>query len=164
METVPRLIAAKDRNGRFSGYYRCSNCTAEFRPNPEDPGELRKTFAAHVRLSHSTDCADTLKTLETLIELTIEAEELASDIEKSERLRLLVVDIRRNARAENERLKTDRQPQESQYQLCITVILEECNFGRVAWPNVTGLESRLRRIHQEIDRTIQTIKANRAIM
>jgi len=47
-----QLILAKDRKGKFSGYYRCSLCNAEFRPNPVDCGELAKTFAAHVRLSH----------------------------------------------------------------------------------------------------------------
>ena len=39
------LIAAKDRNGRSSGYYKCSLCTAEFRANPEDRGELSKLDA-----------------------------------------------------------------------------------------------------------------------
>jgi len=43
-------------------------------------------------------------------------------------------------------------------------ILEECDFGRVTWQNVMGLDARLRRIHEEIDRTIGEIKANRLIM
>ena len=54
MEPVPHLNAAKDRNGRFSGYYKCSDCLAEFRPNPNKPGEMAFFFAAHVRLSHPT--------------------------------------------------------------------------------------------------------------
>jgi hypothetical protein len=49
------LTAAKDRNGRFSGYYKCSLCNAEFRPNPKHLGEMAVTFAAHVRLSHPFD-------------------------------------------------------------------------------------------------------------
>ena len=163
MEAIAHLIPAKDRKGRFSGYYKCSLCTAEFRPNPKCLGELSKTFAAHLRLFHSANGTDALKTLEALRELTIEAEELDSEIENPERLRLLIVDIKRKARAENERLKTDRQSIGSHYQLCMTAILQECNFGRTTWRNVADLESRLHRIHQEIDRAIQVVKANRLI-
>jgi predicted small metal-binding protein len=49
------LTAAKDRKGRFSGYYKCSLCEAEFRPNLNDLAEISKTFAAHLRVSHSED-------------------------------------------------------------------------------------------------------------
>ncbi len=54
MGTVAHLTAATDRNGRFSGYYKCSLCEAEFRPNPKQLGEMAFFFAAHVRLTHST--------------------------------------------------------------------------------------------------------------
>jgi uncharacterized C2H2 Zn-finger protein len=57
MGETAHLIAAKDRNGRFSGYYKCSRCAAEFRPNPKYIGELSKSFAAHVQFSHSDDAA-----------------------------------------------------------------------------------------------------------
>src|SRR5438132_13266037 len=40
MEAVAHLTAATDRSGKFSGYYKCSQCDAEFRPNPKDLGEL----------------------------------------------------------------------------------------------------------------------------
>jgi hypothetical protein len=53
MGAVPHLTAAIDRNGQFSGYYKCSLCDAEFRPNPKGLGELSKTFAAYVQFSHS---------------------------------------------------------------------------------------------------------------
>jgi hypothetical protein len=43
-------------------------------------------------------------------------------------------------------------------------ILEELDFGRTSWQNVTGLEARLCRVREDIDRTIQEIKANRLIM
>jgi hypothetical protein len=43
-------------------------------------------------------------------------------------------------------------------------ILEECDFGKVSWPNVTGLEARLGRIHEDLVRTIKETKANRLIM
>lgn len=52
MAALVHLIAVPDRNGRFSGYYRCSLCMAEFRPNPKDRGELAKVFADHVRHAH----------------------------------------------------------------------------------------------------------------
>jgi hypothetical protein len=55
MDEKPRLIAAKDRHGRFSGYYKCSHCPAEFRPNLQNPAELWNFFASHVQLKHATN-------------------------------------------------------------------------------------------------------------
>ena len=52
MNEGAHLTAAKDREGRFSGYYKCSLCKAEFRPNPKDLREISSFFAAHVRYSH----------------------------------------------------------------------------------------------------------------
>jgi hypothetical protein len=52
MREPPHLTTATDRNGRFSGYYKCSHCVAEFRPNPDAVKEMAFFFAAHVRLSH----------------------------------------------------------------------------------------------------------------
>lgn len=52
MGTIPHLTPAIDRKGKFSGYYRCSLCVAEFRPNPQCLKEIATFFAAHVRLSH----------------------------------------------------------------------------------------------------------------
>jgi hypothetical protein len=52
MGAVAHLLAATDRNGRFSGYYKCSLCAAEFRPNTKQLGEMAFFFSAHVRLSH----------------------------------------------------------------------------------------------------------------
>jgi len=54
MGEVAQLIVAKDRNGKYSGYYKCSLCNAEFRPTPKDVKEMAFFFAAHVRLSHPT--------------------------------------------------------------------------------------------------------------
>jgi hypothetical protein len=106
---------------------------------------------------------DNLETLNALLGMTTEAEELASDIEKPERLRFLVAQMRSKAREERTRLRRDRQI-ETGYELCMIGILEELDFGKVSWQNVSGLDARLRRIHEEIDRTIQEIKANRLIM
>jgi hypothetical protein len=53
MGKVAHLTTGKDRTGRFSGYYKCSLCPAEFRPNPENVREILIFFAAHIRLSHT---------------------------------------------------------------------------------------------------------------
>lgn len=96
--------------------------------------------------------------------MTIEAEELASCFEKSERLRFLISEIRSKAKNEHDRLRREERSIESRYHLCLIGILEECSFGKVTWPNVAGLDKRLGRIHEDIDRTIKEIKANRQIM
>ncbi|SRR6266567_5224329 len=107
---------------------------------------------------------DNLDTLIALLDMTREAEDLASDAVKSGRLRSLFAEIRQKAKDEHNRLRRDSRPTESRYALCMIGILEECNFGRVSWPNVTGLDARLGRIREEIDRTIKDIRANRLIM
>ena len=106
---------------------------------------------------------DNLETLNALLDMTKEAEELASDVEKSERLRLLVVEMRSKAKEERTRLRRDHRI-ETRYELCMIGILEELDFGRVSWQNVIGLESRLARIREDIDRTVQEIKGSRSIM
>jgi hypothetical protein len=106
---------------------------------------------------------DNLEILNALLDMTKEAEDLASDIEKSERLRSLVVEMRSNAKEERNRLRRD-QTIETRFQLCLVGILEELDFGRTSWQNVIGLEAKMGRIHEEIDRTIQEIKSNRLIM
>lgn len=106
---------------------------------------------------------DNLETLNALLDMTKEAEELACDVEKSERLRSLVVEMRNKAKDERRGLKRDRQI-ETSFELCMIGILEELDFGRTSWQNVIGLEARLGRIREDIDRTIQEIKANRLIM
>ena len=109
-------------------------------------------------------CVDALQKLKTLLEMTTEAEELASAVVKSERLRSLVAEIRHKAKAEHDRLRQDPQQMETRYQLCMIGILEEFDFGKTSWPNVKGLEARLGRIHEEIDRTIREVKSSRPIM
>jgi len=106
---------------------------------------------------------DNLETLSALLDMTKEAEELASDVEKSERLRLLVVEIRSEAKEEYKRLRRDHQI-ETQYALCLIEILDELDFGRVSWQNVMGLETRLGRIREDIERTMKEIKAHRLVM
>ena len=105
-----------------------------------------------------------LETLNALLEITREAEEWASDVEKSERLRSLVDEIRWKAKDEYNRLRRDRRKMETRYQLCMIGILEELDFGKVSWQNVTGLEARLSRIREDLDRTMKEIKVSRLIM
>lgn len=107
---------------------------------------------------------DNLETLAALLDMTKEAEELALDIEKSDRLRSLVVEIRNKAKEEHKRLRPDRREKETCYQFCMIGILEELDFGKVSWQNDAGLKERLGRIHEDLDRTIQEIKSNRLIM
>jgi hypothetical protein len=108
---------------------------------------------------------DTLETLNALLDMTKEAEELASDVEKSERLRLLVVEMRSKAKEERKRLRRDqKQKLTTRYELCMIGILEEFNFGRTSWQNVIGLDLRLCRIREDIERTVTEIKAGRLIM
>ena len=106
---------------------------------------------------------DNLETLNALLDMTKEAEELASDVEKSERLRLLVVEIRSKAREER-RTRLRRGQKETRYELCMIGFLEELDFGRVSWQNVIGLPARLGRIREDTELTIIEIKANRLIM
>jgi len=105
-----------------------------------------------------------LETLTALLDMTKEAEDLTSDIEKSERLRSLVVEIRCKAQDEYKRLRQDRRKRETRYQTCMIGILEELSFGKISWQNITDLEGRLGRIHEDIDRTVAEINANRLIM
>ena len=84
-----------------------------------------------------------LETLDALLDMTKEAEELASDIEKPERLRSLVAEIRLKAKEEHNRLRRDRPTMQTPYQLCMIEIHEECDFGRVTWQNLMGLDARL---------------------
>ena len=107
---------------------------------------------------------DNLETLNALLDMTKEAQELASYIEKPERLRSLIVEIRSKAKDECKRLKRDRRDIETHYQLCMIGILEDIDFGRVSWENVIGLEARLGRIRKDIERTIIEIRAHRLLM
>jgi hypothetical protein len=105
-----------------------------------------------------------IEVLKTLLQLTEDAEELAPVALGSEHLRSLIGEIRRKAKEEHDRLRQVRRPIESRYQLCMIGILEESDFGKASWQNLTDLDARLRRIHEENDRTIKKAKAERVIM
>jgi hypothetical protein len=40
-------------NGKPTGFYYCSVCNDLFKPNPENPNEMRTTFEFHVRAAHA---------------------------------------------------------------------------------------------------------------
>ncbi len=108
---------------------------------------------------------DNLQTLNALLDMAKEVEELASHVEKSDRLRSLFVEMKSKAGEEGKRLIRGQELEiATRYELCMIEILEEFDFGRVSWQNVTDLESRLRRIREELERTIKEIKASRLIM
>ena len=52
MRSEPHLTVVIDRNRKLTGYYRCWLCEAEFRPNPDNLGEMMTTFAQHVGSAH----------------------------------------------------------------------------------------------------------------
>lgn len=109
-----------------------------------------------------------LKALDVLLELTKEAERLALEGTQAERIKVLMSDIRRKAREEQEKLGRVQRESEAfiptRYQLCMIGIGEECNFGRSSFPSMAALGGRMGRIREEIDRTIREIKAVGRIM
>lgn len=110
---------------------------------------------------------DELKALAALLDITNSAWELATEIEKPERLKQLVLELRTKAREERARLKHFGRPATTRYELCLIGILEELNYlYRVPWEKgmILGLDMRLTRIRGEIERTIVEIKNKRRIM
>ena len=106
---------------------------------------------------------DNLPTLNALLDMTREAENLASEIQKPERLRFLVVEMKSKAREVRARLRRDHGI-ETRYELCMIGILEELDFGKMPWLRVVGMEGRLARIREDIERTLREIKDKRMIM
>jgi hypothetical protein len=109
-----------------------------------------------------------LKALGTLLEMTKEAEKLASEGEQMERIKTLIAGIRRKAQLEHERTRGDQRPRESanptRYELCMIGIREEFGRGSKSIPNLPALSASFSRIHEEIDKTIQEIKAKDLVM
>ena len=48
------LVPLKDGEGMPTGYYRCSQCSAEFSGDPRKADELAVSFAVHVGLVHGS--------------------------------------------------------------------------------------------------------------
>ena len=104
-----------------------------------------------------------LKTLNTLLEMTKEAERLALEGEQMELIKTLIAEIRRKAQQEHKGIRGDQGRRESpiptRYELCMIGIREEFSHGRKTIPSMQALNASFCRIHEEIDRTIKEIKA-----
>ena len=109
-----------------------------------------------------------LNTLSTLLEMTQEAERLASEGEQMERIKTLIVEIRRKAQQEHERIRGEWRrsdsPNPTRYELCMIGIREEFSHGRKTIPSMQALNASFCRIHEEIDRTIKEIKGKHKVM
>jgi len=106
---------------------------------------------------------DELTTLTALLDLVSQAHELATDRDKSERLKQLFAELRSKAREERKRLSRDQMGK--RFDRCLIGISEELNFlDRVSWKNVVGLDLKLIRIRGDIERTILEIKDRRRII
>lgn len=106
---------------------------------------------------------DDLKTLTALLDMTNEAWALASEMEKPERLKQLVLDLRNKAKAERKQIKRDQIGK--RFDLCMIGILEELNsLDRVPEKIAIRLDLKLMRIRGEIERTIVEVKDRRKIM
>jgi hypothetical protein len=46
------LKPIKDLNGKFTGYYRCSQCKVRFKPHPSNQEAMTQEFFAHLRDAH----------------------------------------------------------------------------------------------------------------
>jgi hypothetical protein len=109
-----------------------------------------------------------LRTLNTLLEMTKEAEDLASKGEQMERIKTLIAEIRRKAQKEYERTRGDQgrgePPNPTRYELCMIGIREEFGRGSKSNLNMPALRGSLGRIQEEIHRTINEIKARHQVM
>jgi hypothetical protein len=85
-----------------------------------------------VNLRSTEGGMDNLETSNALLDMAKEAEELASDVEKPERLRSLVAEMRSKAREERRRLSRGKQQLATAYELCMIGILDEFDFGRTS--------------------------------
>ena len=47
-----KLLSAKDVNGKFTGFYKCSACDTEFKPHPLKPYAMSQEFTSHVMRYH----------------------------------------------------------------------------------------------------------------
>jgi hypothetical protein len=90
-----------------------------------------------------------LRTLNTLLEMTKEAEDLASKGEQMERIKTLIAEIRRKAQKEYERTRGDQgrgePPNPTRYELCMIGIREEFGRGSKSNLNMPALRGSLGR-------------------
>ena len=47
-----KLHSVKDATGKFTGFYKCSACDAEFKPHPLKPEAMSQEFTSHIMRHH----------------------------------------------------------------------------------------------------------------
>jgi hypothetical protein len=105
-----------------------------------------------------------LRTLTELLKMASEARKVASDPAQVVRLKSLIADMKRRAHDASARQRRTAQKQRESYsptrfEVCVTGIREELDFGRRPLSGIGGLEARLSRICDQIERTIQDANA-----
>ena len=101
-----------------------------------------------------------LKTLTELLKMATEARKVASEPAQVVRLKTLIADMKRAAHDASARQRRTAQKQRdshipTRFELCVTGIREELDFGRRPLSCIGGLEARLSRICDQIERTIK---------
>jgi hypothetical protein len=109
-----------------------------------------------------------LQMLNTLLEMTKEAERLASEGEQMERIKTLSAEIQSTAHKEYARVRGGQgwrvTPNPTRYELCMIGIREELSHRSTVIPTMPAWSASFGRIHEEIDRTIKEIKAKHTAM
>jgi hypothetical protein len=101
-----------------------------------------------------------LRTLTELLKMATEARKVASEPAQVARLKTLIADMKRAAHDASARQRRSAQKQRDSYiptrfELCVTGIRKELDFGRRPLSGIGGLEARLSRICDQIERTIK---------
>ena len=103
-----------------------------------------------------------LRTLHELHRLTKAAEGITPGSGQTLRLKSAIAAIKVRAQREQKRLRKEERNRDffnpTRYELCLAGIREQLTFGTMSPSNVVGLEARLKRICEEIEKTIQDIK------
>jgi hypothetical protein len=109
-----------------------------------------------------------LRTLLTLLEMTKDAERLASEGKQMERIKTLSPEIQGTAHKEYARVRGGQgwrvTPNPTRYELCMVGLREELSHRSTVTQTMTALSASFGRILEEIDRTIKEIKAEHEVM
>ena len=104
-----------------------------------------------------------LRTLTELHRMATEARKVAPDATQVVRLKELIGNMKRAVHDASARHRTAQKRRESyiptRFELCVTGLQEELNFGGKPPSDIGGLEARLSRICEEIERTIRDIRS-----
>jgi hypothetical protein len=131
-----------------------------------NPGRPTYSFSSpSIPSPRSSDCEHQLEQLRTLHELhrlTKAAEEITPGSGQTLRLKSAIAAIKVRAQQEQKRLRKEERNRDffnpSRYELCLAGIREQLTFGTMSPSNVEDLAARLKRISEEIEKTIQDMK------